>query len=107
MEILTSSPELDEGLIKPEHWANEEWIHAQLKWLRDNDPLRRTEPDGFDPFWNVTKYNDIKEVEQNKSIFINDPRPVLGPKMVMQSHNNCQDENTWLGLSSRWTILIT
>ena len=82
MEILTSSPELDEGLIKPENWANEDWIHSQLKWLRENDPLRLTEPDGFDPFWNVTKYHDIKEVEQNKSVFINDPRPVLGPKMV-------------------------
>lgn len=82
MEILTSSPELDEGLIKPENWANEDWIHGQLKWLRENDPLRLTEPDGFDPFWNVTKYHDIKEVEQNKSVFINDPRPVLGPKMV-------------------------
>ena len=76
--------------------------------IRDsNDPLRRIEPDGFDPFWNVTKYNDIKEVEQNKSIFINDPRPVLGPKMVNAVAQQLSDENTWLGLSSRWTTLIT
>ena len=82
MEIKTTSPELDEELISPSNWANEKWIHAQFEWLRTNDPLRRTEPNGFDPFWNITKYHDIKEVEQNKSVFINDPRPVLSPKMV-------------------------
>ncbi len=82
MEILTASPELDEQLIKPENWAKEQWIHEQLEWLRKNDPLRRIEPNGFDPFWNVTKYHDIKEVEQNKTVFINDPRPVLSPNMI-------------------------
>lgn len=82
MEILTASPELDEQLIKPENWAKEQWIHGQLEWLRKNDPLRRIEPNGFDPFWNVTKYHDIKEVEQNKTVFINDPRPVLSPNMI-------------------------
>jgi len=82
MEILTASPELDEQLIKPENWAKEQWIHEQLEWLRKNDPLRRIEPNGFDPFWNVTKYRDIKEVEQNKTVFINDPRPVLSPNMI-------------------------
>ena len=81
MDIVTSSPALDEELIKPENWAKEKWIHSQLEWLRKHDPLRQIEPNGFDPFWNATKYHDIKEIEQNKSIFINDPRPVLGPKM--------------------------
>jgi hypothetical protein len=42
--------------------------------------LRWLEPEGFDPFWNVTRYDDIKEIEGKKRIFINDPRPTLGPK---------------------------
>ncbi|MCH2656926.1 MAG: cytochrome P450 [Dehalococcoidia bacterium] len=82
MDIKTSSPELDEELVKPANWGDEAWVHAQFEWLRANDPLRRLEPNGFDPFWNITKYHDLKEVEQNKSVFINDPRPTLGPKMI-------------------------
>ena len=74
------SPELDNALVDPVRWADEQGIHAQLRWLRQNDPVRFIEPVGFDPFWSISKYNDIKEIEQKKQIFINDPRPTLGPK---------------------------
>lgn len=80
MTLLTSSPELDNALVDAANWADEDAIHAQFTWLRQNDPLRFLEPEGFDPFWNVTRYDDIKEIEGNKQIFINDPRPTLGPK---------------------------
>jgi cytochrome P450 len=82
MEILTASPELDNGLINPANWADEQWMHAQFAWLRQNDPLRRLAPEGYEPFWNVTRYADVKQVEQNKALFVNDPRPTLGPDMA-------------------------
>ena len=78
--IHTQSPALDHAIIDPIMWADEDAIHEQLKWLRANDPLRYVEPEGFEPFWCVTKYADIKEIEGNKAVFINDPRPTLGPK---------------------------
>lgn len=80
MALYTTSPELDNALVDPANWADEEGIHKQFTWLRQHDPLRWLEPEGFDPFWNVTKYDDIKEIEGRKQIFINDPRPTLGPK---------------------------
>jgi len=84
MAPLTTSPGLDNALVDAANWADEEAIHSQFTWLRQNDPLRYLAPEGFDPFWNVTKYNDIKEIEGNKQVFINDPRPTLGPKGMQE-----------------------
>lgn len=80
MKLHTTSPGLDNALVDPASWADERGIHEQFRWLRAHDPLRWLTPEGFDPFWNVTRYNDIKEIEGRKQIFINDPRPTLGPK---------------------------
>lgn len=79
MPVHTASPAIDNALVNPASWADEQGIHAQLAWLRSNDPLRRLEPEGFEPFWSVTRYADLKEVEQNRAVFINDPRPTLAP----------------------------
>jgi cytochrome P450 len=80
MPLHTTSPAIDNALVDPVQWADERGIHEQLRWLRANDPLRRLEPDHFEPFWNVTRYHDIREIEQNKRIFINDPRPTLAAR---------------------------
>ena len=62
------SPELDNKIVDPEFWSHEGEIHELLTWLRHNDPLRYIEPEGFAPFWNVTKYDDIKAIEGNKKV---------------------------------------
>jgi len=77
MKVETTSPALDNQLVLPAMWGDESLMHDQFTWLRNNDPLRLIAPEGYEPFWNVTKYNDIKEVESKKKIFINDPRPTL------------------------------
>ncbi|MDB9798343.1 hypothetical protein OAB85_06735, partial [Pseudomonadales bacterium] len=82
MQVITQSPELDNALVDASNWADEKWVHDQFTWLRENAPLQQLSPEGFEPFWNVTRYNDIKEIEGNKQVFINDPRPVLGLQMV-------------------------
>ncbi|NOX52286.1 MAG: cytochrome P450 [Gammaproteobacteria bacterium] len=82
MDILTTSPDLDNAIVDPARWASEAWVHEQFAWLRANDAVRRLEPEGYEPFWNITRYSHIKEIEQNKQVFINDPRPLLGPEMV-------------------------
>ncbi len=84
MDLYTSSPDLDNALVDPANWADEPGIHEQFRWLRANDPLRFLEPEGFDPFWSVTKYDEIKAIEGNKKVFINDPRPTLGPKGLQE-----------------------
>lgn len=82
MRLYTESPDLDNALLDPASWADEAGIHAQFRWLRQEDPRRYLHPEGFEPFWNLTKYQDIKEVEGQKAIFINDPRPIVGPSHI-------------------------
>ena len=84
MTPVPESPELDNALVDPAIWADEQTIHQYLTWLRANDPVRRLEPEGYEPFWAITRYADIKEIEQNKAGFINDPRPTLAPKMISE-----------------------
>ncbi len=73
----TTSPDLDAALVDPASWADERGMHEQLRWLRHHDPVRFLQPPGFEPFWSITKYADIKEIEANNTVFINDPRPTL------------------------------
>lgn len=77
--VVTSSPEIDEAIVNARQWADEDWLHAQFAWLRANDPVRRMAPDGYEPFWSITRHADILGVESDKRLFINDPRPILGP----------------------------
>ena len=80
--VLTESPELDSAMVDPAHWGDENWLHAQFAWLRANAPLRRMAPEGFEPFWSVTRHQDVMAIEGNKRGFINDPRPILAPKFT-------------------------
>ncbi len=82
MELHTESPALENALIDPASWADEEGVHEQFRWLRLNDARRHMAPEGYEPFWCITKYQDIKEIESQKKTFINDPRPILGPVSV-------------------------
>ena len=84
MEIVTQSPALDQAMVDPANWGNEQWVHNQFAWLRKNAPMKQLAPEGYTPFWNVTRYNDIKEIEGQKQLFINDPRPTLGLDVMQQ-----------------------
>ena len=80
--ILTESPALDDALVDAARWADEGWIHAQFAWLRAHEPVRWMAPDGFEPYWSITRHADIKAVEGDKRLFINDPRPILSGRML-------------------------
>lgn len=48
--------------------------------LRKEDPITWVEPEGFQPFWAITKYADIIEIHSKPNIFKSDPQPLLQPK---------------------------
>jgi cytochrome P450 len=85
MYDVPASPELDEALVDPVTWADEERIHAYLAWLRANDPVRRLAPEGYEPFYAITKHADVMAVEKDKQGFVNDPRPTLAPIAVTEA----------------------
>lgn len=62
-------------LVDPACYADHR-IHEAYRWLRANNPLGRAQPEGFDPFWVVTRHADILAVERQNALFHNADRPV-------------------------------
>ncbi len=69
---------LDDEIVHPDLYASEE-VHAVYEKLRREDPVHWTQPEGFRPFWSITKLADILEVERQNAIFINGARTYLSP----------------------------
>ena len=69
--------ELDNAIADPRTYGDEARIHELLSGLRKDDPLHWTEPEGFRPYWAVTKYADILEIEKLNDKFHNEPRSTL------------------------------
>ncbi len=69
---------IDDEIVNPALYQSEA-IHDVYSRLRREDPVHWTEPNGFRPFWSVTKHADILEVEKNHQIFVNRLRTYLSP----------------------------
>ena len=65
--------------------GNEASMYALFKELRDENPVAYVDHPDFEPFWAITRYEDIKAISQNNSEFINNPRTVLIQKEFEQA----------------------
>jgi cytochrome P450 len=65
----------------PKAYADEARFHEACALLRRESPLTRVEVDGFNPFWAVTKHDDVMEISRQPERWLNAPRPALGPKL--------------------------
>ncbi len=64
-------------IADPAFYARPSDVDAVLGALRHDDPVHWTEPDGYRPFWTVTKHADIKEIGRQPDLFLSAPRAVL------------------------------
>ncbi len=64
-------------LLDPAVMGDEQRMHSLFSYLRESEPVCRVEHPHFDPFWAVTRHEDIKAISQNNAEFINSPRTVL------------------------------
>ncbi len=77
---MTSTPDAtipDEyaaKLVDPAVYATDA-LHDTYTWLRANNPLGIARVNGYDPFWVVTKYQDILEISKNNKLFPYGKRP--------------------------------
>ena len=69
--------EVGNMIVAAETYSDPTRYHALLSRLRSEAPVFRAAPDGYQPFWMVTRHADIREVELNAATFINAPRLVL------------------------------
>ena len=73
---------LDDQIADPRTYADDRAYHALFTRLRREDPVHWTEPDGYRPFWTVSRHADVIEVERQSRRFLNDPRLALIPAEV-------------------------
>jgi hypothetical protein len=66
-----------EAVVSPRAYAERNALVSDLRWLRTNNPVGLIEADGFDPFWLVTRHQDVHDVSRQNSRFHNADRPVI------------------------------
>lgn len=70
-------------VVDPKAYADGRRVDDAFRWLRANAPLEQAQPEGFDPFWVVTRFADIQAVEKQNELFHNgDLATVVTPREV-------------------------
>ena len=64
----------DDDIVDPSLYSDEQALHAMLTHLRQNEPVRWTQPRNYRPFWTLTKHADVMDVERRGDQFIASPR---------------------------------
>ncbi|WP_258042880.1 cytochrome P450 [Sphingomonas sp. NBWT7] len=72
------------SLTSPSTYANPANVHADLAWLRANRPVARLEAPNVDPFWLVTRHQDILDIERQADLFRNGDRSTVMLPMDMR-----------------------
>jgi len=71
---MTLPRELAETIIDPKAYAQRDLADAAFRTIRATAPLDRAEPEGFNPFWVVSRHADIKDIERQPDLFHNGDR---------------------------------
>lgn len=80
---ITNAPraaELDAAgrvFVDPSAYADDERLHTACALLRRHSPVHWVDEPGFNPFFAVTRYQDIKDIEARNQLFTSLPRPIL------------------------------
>lgn len=68
---------IDEVIVDPATYADENLYHDAFAQLRESDPVHWCEPKEFRPFWAITRHADVAQVELDAARFLNAPRQFL------------------------------
>jgi cytochrome P450 len=71
------SLQLGNLLVDHATYGSDDRYHTLFSRLRSKAPVTLAEPDGYSPFWVVSRHADIKAVEMQAARFINAPRTFL------------------------------
>jgi cytochrome P450 len=66
--------DIAQTIIDPRAYADGDAVDQAFARLRKDMPLAVAQPEGFDPFWVVTRHADILEVERQNELFHNGDR---------------------------------
>ncbi|MBL8544422.1 MAG: cytochrome P450 [Hyphomonadaceae bacterium] len=65
------------AVVDPKAYSDGKRIDEAFKWLRREAPLAKVQPEGFDPFWVVTRHADILNIERQNDLFHNGDRSAV------------------------------
>lgn len=65
------SQDIANTIVDPKAYADGRRVDEAFTTLRRETPLGVAQPHGFDPFWVVTRFADIQEVERQNDLFHN------------------------------------
>ncbi len=74
---MTIPSDIAQTIIDPRAYADGKQVDDAFAWLRREAPLEQAQPEGFDPFWVVTRHADILEVERQNELFHNGDRSTI------------------------------
>jgi len=60
--------------------GREQTMYQLFDHLRENDPVSRVEHPDYDPFWSLSKYDDIRSIGSQNDRFLSAPRTILTPR---------------------------
>jgi cytochrome P450 len=66
-------------VLNAELMGDERTMYELFDYLREHDPVAWVEHPDYEPFWSLSKYEDIKFVGSNNDRFLSAPRTVLMP----------------------------
>ncbi|MEM8499415.1 MAG: cytochrome P450 [Pseudomonadota bacterium] len=72
-------------MLDPAIMGNETTMYGLFDYLRSEDPVSYVDHEDFEPFWAITRHEDVKFISQNNSRFLNNPRTVLMPREFEQA----------------------
>jgi cytochrome P450 len=67
-------------VIDPHSYASWDPLLDTFDRLREEAPVALVKPDDeelFDPFWLITRYDDVMRISKDNKTFLNNPRPVV------------------------------
>lgn len=74
------APDTAREVIDPHSYSNWDPLLDTFDRLREESPIVKIVPDEeglFEPFWLVTRYEDVMQMSKDNATFLNNPRPVV------------------------------
>ena len=74
-----ATPEVARAVIDPKSYAAWDPLLDRFDTIRAETPVLRieSEDDSFEPFWLVTRYDDVMRISKDNAGFLNAPRPTV------------------------------
>jgi hypothetical protein len=70
---MAAAPDLIDALnlVEPQAYSLRGYPHEEWAALRKSAPVERFEPEGWPPFWAITRHADIVQISKNPQSFLN------------------------------------